>query len=100
MNSYVVFRNEKTGEMEAVKNGFSFAASALTAVQLGWVWAFAKGAKDFGWKLLAVTAVGFLIFYSLPYLMVLWLPFAASIGRIANGDVSSALRKRGYTELG
>jgi hypothetical protein len=54
--------------MEAVKNGFSFPAFLLTLLQLGWIWAFARGAKDFGWRLFAVTIVGVLIFYSVPIL--------------------------------
>jgi hypothetical protein len=46
MTTYTILKNSTNGHVEAVKKGYSFAAFALTAVQLGWVWAFAKGAKD------------------------------------------------------
>lgn len=100
MSTYTVFRNERTGAIAAVKEGYCFPAFWLTTLQLGWAWAFARGATDFAWKLLGVAFIAALIAFGFPLIvLVCSLPFAATVGRIANGHLSRPLRQRGYTEL-
>jgi hypothetical protein len=42
MEIYAVLRNSKTGQLEAVKEEYSYVAAGLALIQLRWLWAFVK----------------------------------------------------------
>ena len=100
MKTYIVFRNSQSGHVEVVKRGYSIPALSLNLIQLGWVWAFAKRAPDFGWRLLAVTVISSTLCYCIPLLSLLWIACSVSIGQIANHQVVRVLKKRGFSQIG
>jgi hypothetical protein len=110
---YTILRNPHTGAIKAVAEGFSFWLFLLNGIQLGWIWAFARGGFEFAWRLLAVTALATLaIFYAAnnygnndPVALVLllvyfsWLGFSIWVGHNGNDRLKSSLVHRGFVTV-
>jgi hypothetical protein len=98
MALFNVYEHPNTKALDAVKQGYCFPVLFLNVLPFGWIWAFARKAPQFAWRLLAVSVMAsiFAVLISADVIWILWTVFSVGLGGIANKQVEYSLKRRGY----
>jgi hypothetical protein len=101
MATFNIYQHPYDDSVEKVKRGFSFAATLMNIVLLGWVWAFDHRAPRLAWRLLMTTIITYIsfIFFMSEIVVALWVLFSFGLGGFANKQVEYSLKRRDYTLL-